>query len=152
MQKSLISLSFLLTLILAACGGSGAAPKNLDGFWMANLTNQDGSQAYQFGATLSQSSGPAINVSGFGFINSAPCFSSPTGQNATFSVTGHSGGYQTGSFNMTISTALGVDVENVITLTGQRNSDGTISGKWTLTGLSGCSGGGNYTMHAPPPL
>ena len=43
-------------------------------------------------------------------------------------------------------------VENVLTLNGTRNSDGRISGTWTLTGLSECSGGGIYTMTAPLPL
>ena len=141
----------LLGSLLVGCG-STQAPKVIDGTWNASLQNPDSTPAYTFSATLTQGSGSTVVVSNFLFTASAACFSSPTGQSATFSATGHAGGYQTGKFGMNISTALGVQVENVLTLNGTRNSDGEISGTWNLTGLSGCSASGNYTMQALLPL
>jgi hypothetical protein len=119
---------------------------------MGSLVNPDGTAAYTFSATLAQSTGSTVNISSFGFTSAAPCFTGPLGQTATFMVTGHSGGFQTGPFGMNVSTAFGTQVENVLTLDGTRGSDGKISGTWTLAGLSGCSGGGSYTMSAPLPL
>lgn len=143
--------SHVLALFLVSCG-SGSPAKKIDGFWSASLQNPDGSLAYSFMTTLTQSMGSTVTVSGFGFTSPASCFTAPLGQTATFTASGHSGGYQTGPFGMSISTGLATMVENVLTLTGARNSDGKISGTWTLTGLSGCSGGGTYTMSAPLPL
>jgi len=141
----------LLSCLLAACGSSRPA-KKIDGVWNANLQNPDGSVAYTFMATLTQSTGSNVEVSGFVFTATAPCFTDPMGQTAMFSATGHSGGFETGSFGMSIATARGTMVENTLTLDGTRGSDGKISGTWTLTGLAGCSGGGSYTMTALPPL
>jgi len=141
----------LLSCFLAACGSSTPA-KKIDGIWNANLQNPDSSVAYTFMATLTQSTGSNVDVSGFVFTATAPCFTDPMGQTATFNATGHSGGYETGPFGMSVATARGTMVENTLTLTGTRNNDGKISGTWTLTGLSGCSGGGSYTMTAPRPL
>lgn len=141
----------LLSCFLAACGSTAPA-KKIDGVWNANLQNPDSSGAYTFMATLTQSTGSNVDVSNFVFTAAAPCFTDSMGQTATFNATGHSGGYETGPFGMNIATARGIMVENTLTLTGTRNSDGKISGTWTLTGLSGCSGGGSYTMTAPRPL
>ena len=141
----------LLGSLLVGCG-STRAPKVIDGTWNANLQNPDNTPAYTFSSTLNQGSGSTVTVINFVFTASAPCFSSSTGQTATFSATGHAGGYQTGPFTMRISTALGVAVENVLTLNGTRNADGRISGTWTLTGASGCSGSGKYMMQALLPL
>jgi hypothetical protein len=146
----LISLA-LLAFFLVSCGSNSPA-KKIDGVWNASLQNPDGSVAYTFTATLTQSTGSMVIVSNFGFTNPAPCFTAPLGQNATFTASGHSGGFETGPFGMSIGTALMTMQENVLTLNGTRNSDGKISGTWTLTGLSGCSGGGIYSMTAPVPL
>lgn len=148
-----VGITFLILLgsLLVGCG-STRAPKVIDGTWTAKLQNPDSTSAYTFSSTLTQGSGSTVTVSNFVFTASAPCFSSPTGQTATFSATGHSGGYQTGPFAMNISTALGVAAESVLTLSGTRNADGKISGTWTLAGGGECSGSGNYTMQALLPL
>ena len=146
----LISLA-LLAFFLVSCGSNSPA-KKIDGVWNASLQNPDGSVAYTFMATFTQSTGSTVIVSNFGFTSPAPCFTAPLGQSATFTASGHSGGYETGPFGMNIDTGLMTPVENVLTLNGTRNSDGRILGTWTLAGLSGCSGGGTYTMTAPLPL
>ena len=89
-------LSFLLVLasILTACGSGSATPKGIDGVWNATLQNSDLSLAYKFSATLAQSMGSTVKVSGFGFTTSAPCFTAPLGQAAAFSPTSSSKKYQ----------------------------------------------------------
>jgi hypothetical protein len=56
---------------------------------------------------------------------------------------------------MTITTVFPAGMNNVLTLQGTRNGDGSISGTWTLTGLTGCTGeNGTFQMlqpHADPP-
>jgi hypothetical protein len=136
---------WLIALILTAWGASPA--KKIDGTWNASWLNSNSSVAYTFAATPAQGNGTTVNVSNFNFTSAAPCFTVPLGQSATFSATGHSGGYQTGPFGMSIDTGLMTPVGNVLTLTGTRNADGSISGKWTLTGLSRCSTSGSYNMN-----
>jgi hypothetical protein len=151
MNRVAVFFLILLASLLVACGSTRPA-KVIDGAWNANLQNPDDTSAYTFSTTLNQSTGSAVTVISFLFTASAPCFSSSTGQTATFSATGHAGGYQTGPFSMNISTALGGPVENVLTLSGTRKSDGTITGTWSLSGLPGCSGSGAYSMKALPML
>ncbi len=49
---------------------------------------------------------------------------------------------------MTISTVFPA-LNNVLTLQGALNGDGSIAGTWTLTGQTGCTGNGNFTMLLP---
>jgi hypothetical protein len=146
-----ITLLILLLSFLAACG-SGRPAKKIGGIWNASLQNPDGSPAYTFTATLTQSTGSNVDVSAFVFTATAPCLTAPIVQTATFNSTAHSGGYETGVFGMNVSTAAGTGTENVLTLSGTRDSNGQIAGTWTLAGISGCSGGGAYTMSAVTPL
>ncbi len=143
----------MLAMVLGSCGGSsGPAPKSIDGFWIAQLKNPDGTLGLMFTTNLTQGSGSALGISNFSITSPSPCFTSITGQSGTFTATGSSGGYQTGPFAMTVSTAFGTAVENVDTLTGTRNSDGSITGNWTLTGLAGCNSTGTFLMTPPPPV
>jgi len=141
----------LLTLVLSACGGgsSTSAPKSINGFWTADLQNPDGLHALVFNADLAQGSGAALTISNFAIMSPSPCFVSTTSQSGTFTATGNSGGFQPGPFTMTVSTILDTEVENVATLTGTRDSNGRISGNWTLTGFAGCNSGGTFLMTLP---
>ena len=152
MKLARLTFLFLLASILLSCGSSPAS-KTIDGAWRANLLNPDSSTAYTFTTVLTQGTSTTLDVTGFLFVTQPSCFPTPLGQNATFSVTGHRGGFQTGPFTMTISTAFGTMVENVLTLNGNRNGDGSITGTWTLTGLGVCSGPkGNYSMQLLPAM
>lgn len=149
----MVSVILLLSFapLLVACGSSHPA-KKIDGVWNGNLQNFDSSSAYKFSTTLTQNSGSTVDVSGFLFMDSAPCFPARTTETATFSATRHSGGFEIGPFAMHISTTLGTGSQNVLTLDGVRAPDGKISGTWSLTGSPGCSGTGTYTMQALTPL
>lgn len=142
-----------LVLILGACGGTSPQPQSINGPWFATVNNPDQSSAFPFTATLAQGSGATVNVTNLVFLNSTLCFSTATSEVATFSAPGGSNGIVQGTFTMTISTIFPA-VNNVLTLQGARNADGSISGTWTLTGQSGCAGNGNFTMllpHSDPP-
>jgi len=141
----------LITLFLVGCSSS-PAPRKIDGAWNASLVNPDLSVAFTFMTSLNEGTGSTVTIVGFNFMSDAPCFPNPLGETATFSATGHSGGFEIGPFTMNISTAFGTDVENVLALSGTRNADGTITGTWTLSGLAGCSGSGTYTMTLLPAL
>ena len=152
MKIARLAFLILLASILTSCG-SGPAPKTINGAWRANLLNPDSSTAYTFTTVLTQGTGSTLDVMGFLFVTQPSCFPTPLGQSATFSVKGHGGGFETGPFAMTISTAFGTMTENVLTLKGNRNSDGTITGTWTLTGLGVCSGNnGSFSMQLLPTM
>ncbi len=146
MKVGFVALAGLM-LMCGACGTS-RQPQSINGLWSATVNNPDQSSAYPFTVTLAQGSGGTVNVMNFVFVNSTPCFSASSSEAATFSATGDSNGIVMGSFTMTISTVFPA-LNNVLTLQGARNIDGSISGTWTLTGQSGCTGSGNFTMNMP---
>lgn len=53
---------------------------------------------------------------------------------------------------MTVSTMFPENSNNMLTLNGNRNSEGSISGNWTVTGLTRCPGNGTFTMKMPIPV
>jgi hypothetical protein len=151
MRQIEVALLTCMALILGSCGSSGQ-PKNINGGWFALLKNPDGSTAFAFQSTLAQGSGTTVNVTNFAFEPSPQCFPSATSEMATFSSTGSSGGVETGTLAMTISTTFPA-IQNVLTLAGTRNaaeSPADISGTWGLTGQSGCTAlTGSFTMSQP---
>ena len=151
MKIARLTFLLLLAAILIACGSSGTT-KTINGTWQANLVSPSGSAAYLFLSGLSQGTGSTVTVSNFDFNSPAPCFSMPLGQSATFSVSGASNGYETGPFQMTINTLFPQQVNNVLQLNGTRNSNGSISGSWTVTGLTGCPASGTFTMNLRIPV
>lgn len=144
-----IALAGLSLATLISCGSSS---RGITGLWMVDARNPDNSLAFTFTANLTQGSGNSVNVSNFSFGGSLGCFTSGFSETATFSSSGSSNGFQTGSFTLTVSTMFPFATNNVLTLQGTRHSDGSISGTWTLTGQSGCSGNGTFTMRIPPPV
>jgi len=137
-----------LSLILTACGnGSSSSSGNINGNWTAALTDPNGSPAFAFTTSFTQSSGTSLNVTNFNFTTSSPCFNSQTSQTGSFNFTGNFNGRVTGVFGMTISTMFPPgQTNNVLTLQGNVNG-GTVSGTWTLTGVqSGCTGNGSFTV------
>jgi len=147
MRKIGVAALLWLVLMISACGSS--QPLKINGFWIANLNNPDGTPAFGFTSNFMQGSGTAVNVTNF--QASTPCFSSQTSETATFSATGSSNGVQTGPFVMTISTEVSAAQNNMATLQGSRDAvTRAINGSWTMTGPSGCTGNGLFTMNQPP--
>jgi hypothetical protein len=133
----------LLGFMLAGCGSKGSG--NINGNWTATLTNPDTSPAFAFQTTLTGASGGAFTVTSFTFTSSGTCFASgTTTETGTVSLSGNYNGNVTGSFGMNITDMLPGGVSNVLTLQGTVTG-GHITGTWTLTGGSGCTGNGIFT-------
>ena|SRR5947209_1008342 len=149
--RGVLGLVFVVS-ILEACG-SGSSPRNINGFYLGQISDASTPVLY-ISTNLAQASGSAVDITGFGIgsLGSFPaCFSTTTTQTATFTASGHSNGFVTGAFQMTVATAF-PGTDNVLTLSGNRTGDGTISGTWVMTGQSGCSDSGAFTLSPPPPV
>jgi len=132
----------LIFLGLVACGGGSS--NNINGNWSATLTNEDGSPAFSFTTTLNQNNGTTITGTNLTFSTATPCFSSVHSETGGFTLSGNTDGAVTGGFELTVQS--GNPSGNVLTMTGTVTNN-TITGTWTLTGVtSGCSGSGNFTM------
>jgi hypothetical protein len=145
MRQLAIAMISMLALILGACGsGTGGNSGNVNGSWTAALNNMDGTPALSFTTALSQSNSTVVTGTSLSFTTATPCFSSGGSATGGFTLTGNTGGMTTGNFELTIQS--GTPSGNVLTLQGT-DSNNTISGTWTLTGVtSGCTGSGTFMM------
>jgi hypothetical protein len=144
-----IVILLFLGLTISGCGSSNASgltPGNINGTWMATLTNPDGSIAYQFSATFTQSTGSELSITNLTYTASESCsaLAVPKAAGGSFTVTGSSNGKVAGTFGMIEA------LNNVggpeLTLQGTL-SNGTISGTWRVSGLvPPCSGNGLFTI------
>jgi hypothetical protein len=152
--KTTIGISILLAiaLIMAGCSSnSSSGPNNINGTWTANLTNTDGSPAYQFSTTFTQDSGSDLSITNFTFTSPGTCFAPYTtevAESGSFTLSGNLNGQVTGTFAMTITTMFPQPTNDVLTLQGNVSGN-TISGTWTVTGGTGCNGNGSFTLHTP---
>jgi hypothetical protein len=138
----------VLGLAMAACS-NGSSSGNINGTWSATLvSSSDQSTAFAFSTAFAQSGGGVLTFTDFTFTSSGPCFTGDaTSQTGSFTLSGNSNGNVAGTFGMTITTAFpGAATQNVLTLQGSVSGN-TISGNWTLTGVSGCSGNGTFTIN-----
>jgi hypothetical protein len=146
MYKSFgVIMLLLLGFFTTGCGSSNSNSGNINGTWTANLTNPDGSPAFNFTTNFTQQSGGSISITNFKFTTSASCFSGPTTQTGSFGLSGTFNGNVTGTFGMNISTTSSTGT-NQLALQGAVNGN-TITGTWTLSGATGCSGNGNFTIN-----
>ncbi len=145
MRKTNVIVLLLLALIMAGCGSNTAGPGNINGNWSATLTDTNGSTVYAFTTTFTEAGAGGLTVTNFTFTSTGPCFASdPTSQTGTVGLTDTNGNL-TGTFGMNISTIFPGATNNVLTLQGTVNGN-TISGTWTLTGQTGCSGNGTFKI------
>lgn len=136
-----------MALIMSGCGSSngGNGSGNINGTWMATLNDANGSPVYTFSTTFTQGSGSSLSVTNFNFTSTGPCFASDqTSETGSFALMGNFNGNVTGTFEMTITTMF-PGTNNVLTLQGTVTGN-TISGNWTLTGGTGCTGNGTFTI------
>jgi hypothetical protein len=138
----------LLGLAMAACG-NGYSSGNINGTWSATLaSSSDQSTAYAFSTTFTQSGGGVLTFTNFTFTSSGPCFTGDaTSETGGFTLSGNSNGEVTGTLRMSITTEFpGGATQNVLNLQGNVSGN-TITGTWTLTGVSGCSGNGTFKIN-----
>lgn len=121
-----------MTLVLLACGG-GTNHDVIQGNWKASVLNPDGTSAFNFTATLTQT-GSTVTVTNLSFVNPSTCFAEGTTATGTFTFTGTTHGVTSGAFQMTIQSGpSNPNGTNALALPGTfvRNA---ISGAWGLTG------------------
>jgi hypothetical protein len=145
MKQFGIAMVLALGLALAACGGGSSTNSgNVTGNWTAMLTNTDGTPAFSFTTSLTQGNGTAtVTGTNLSFNPSTPCFTSGGTQTGTFLLSGNGNGNPTGVFQLTITSA--TPPGNTLTLQGTVTNN-TIAGNWNLSGVTGCTGTGNFTI------
>jgi hypothetical protein len=146
MKQFGIAIVVAVGLILVACGGGSSSSSNtLTGNWTATLTNNDGTPAFAFTTSLTQSNGTTtVTGTNLNFTTSTPCFTSGGSQTGSFVLSGNFNGNITGAFQLTVTS--GTPSGNTLVLQGSVNNN-TITGTWNLTGLtSGCTGTGTFTL------
>ena len=132
---------FALTLL--GCGNSSSKGGNINGNWTASLTDTHGTQVLAFNTSIIESSSSTLSISNFSFSSNSACFVSGETESGTFALAGNFSGNVAGKFGMNV--ASGSPGGNHLTLSGTVNGN-TISGTWSLTGSSGCTGNGTFMM------
>jgi hypothetical protein len=147
-----VILPLALATALLGCGnGNQTRPVNLSGNWTAALQKASGSTVFSFSTSLTEVGSTVLNVNSVTFNPASSCFLSPiTGSGlAQFASSGY--GYYSGGGTTAMSLVIkglapggGTDT---LTLQGTANASNSISGTWSLTGVSStCSGSGAFTM------
>jgi hypothetical protein len=139
-------------LALLGCGNRNQVrPANLSGNWTATLQKANGSTVFSFSSSINEVGNTVLNVSNVSFNPATSCFQSQIGASgiAQFSSSGY--GYYTGggvtTMSLTVKGLAAGGGTNTLTLQGTANPDNSVSGTWTLNGVSAtCSGSGGFTM------
>jgi hypothetical protein len=146
MKQFGIAVVMAVGLILLACGGGSSSTSNtVTGNWTATLTNSDGTPAFAFTTSLTQSNGTAtVTGTNLSFTTSTSCFTSGGSQTGSFVLSGNFNGNIIGAFQLTVTS--GTPSGNTLVLQGTVNNN-TITGTWNLTGSTqGCTGNGTFTL------
>jgi hypothetical protein len=153
-RPNLLRLAFALGVLAAllGCGnGNQVKPANLSGNWTASLQKANGSTVFSFSSSITEVGNTVLNVSSVSFNPATACFQSQVGASglAQFSSSGY--GYYTGGgvtvMSLTVKGLAAGGGTDTLTLQGTANPDSSVSGTWTLNGVSAaCSGSGGFTM------
>ena len=136
-----------LAITMAGCSNNnGSSSTNVNGNWSATLTDSQSGAVYAFTTTLTEATGGSVvSISNFTFTSSGSCFvEGQTTQTGNFTLSGDFNGNVKGTFGMTVSSTTNSGTQLV--LQGGVGANNTITGTWSLTGSSGCSGNGNFVF------
>jgi hypothetical protein len=136
----------LLGMTLVGCGGGNSSDSNnVSGNWTAALSDSNGAPVFAFTTSLMQNSGTVVSVTNLNFTTATPCFASAGSETGSFILSGNFNGNVTGAFQLGIQS--GTPSGNTLVLQGTAKNN-TISGTWTLTGVTaGCGGSGTFIMN-----
>jgi len=147
MKQSAVAVLLVMGMMMGSMSmvgcGMSANPANIDGVWKATLLDTNQSTVFTFGMSLIVNGDGTLAITNFQFNSNSPCFVSGETESGSFSLSGNFNGQVTGTLNFVVTS--GSPAGNTLTLTGQANGN-TISGHWTLTGGTGCTGSGTFTM------
>ena len=145
MKKFGVMVLLFASLTLVGCGSSNHTPGNINGNWQATLSDTNGNPVFAFSTSLVASgSNGALTVSNFTFTtNDASCPISGGTETGTFTFTGDFNGNVSGHFQFDITSGTSNNADLTLTGTVTGNS---IAGTWSLSGGSGCTGNGSFTL------
>lgn len=145
MKQVLALLALALALLAISCGGSSSNSNNVSGNWTATLTGTNSSPSFGLTVSLSQNSDNSVTVTNINFTTATPCFTQgSTNASAGFSASGNLNGVTSGTLTLLVQS--GPPANGSLAMNGTANNN-TVTGTWTLTGLtSGCNGSGTFTM------
>ncbi len=152
MRYLLVTCAVGLSLALFGCGnGNNSSPVNLSGNWNANLQLTSGAKALSFSTTLTEVGGSILNGSNLTFNPATTCFNSQTTESGAVQFSSGGYGYYTGggttAMSLTIKGLSAAGAQDTLNLQGTANPDHSVSGTWTLNGVSTtCSNSGGFTM------
>lgn len=143
MKHFFVAILLVIGLGLAGCGTNSNNPANINGKWNATLLSSNNTTSFAFGTSLNVNADGSAAVTNFNFTTNSPCFASGETESGSFTLSGNFSGQVNGSFGMTVKS--GSPTGNTLTLNGTAQGN-TIAGTWSLTGSSGCTGSGTFTM------
>jgi hypothetical protein len=143
MKKFAVVVLLAAGIAMMGCGSNSSNHGNINGTWNATLTDTSNATVFSFGTNLVVNGDGTLAVTNFSFSTNSPCFVSGGSETGSFALSGDFNGNVTGTFGFTVQS--GSPVGDTLTLTGTANGN-TISGTWTLTGGTGCTGNGNFVM------
>jgi len=152
MRPTILCSTLVLILVLLGCGNNNQVkPVNLSGNWTATLQKTGGATAFSFTTSLTEVGGTVLNVSNLTFNPATSCFQSQTTASGVVQFSGGGYGYYTGggttAMSLTVKGLSSGGGTDTLTMQGTVNPDRSISGMWTLNGVSvSCSGSGGFTM------
>jgi hypothetical protein len=121
-----------MSLALLGCGLSSPSSETITGNWKAGIANPDGTLAFGFTATLTQS-GQSVSVTKLSVSPPSSCFAPGTTATAQLTMTDTTHGAMSGTFQMIVQSGpSNANGTNTLALQGMlvRNS---VSGTWALT-------------------
>jgi hypothetical protein len=133
-----------IALVLVGCGANNSSnPANINGTWNATLLDTNNTTLFSFGTSLVVNGNGSLTISNFQFNSNSPCFVSGETASGSFTLMGNFNGQVNGQLGFTVHS--GSPSGNVLTLSGAANGN-NVSGTWTLTGGTGCTGNGSFRM------
>ena len=143
MKQFAVAVVVVVGLVLIGCGSNNNSSANtVNGTWNASLMSGGSTPVFAFGTSMTENNDGSLNITNFSFTTSSPCFASET-ESGSFTLGGNFNGNVNGKFGMTVQSS--TPTGNTLTLSGAVSGN-TITGTWTLTGSSGCTGSGSFTM------
>jgi hypothetical protein len=133
--------------LFAACGSNsnnGNNNVNVAGNWSAALTDTGGNAVLSFTTTLTQTSNNSVSGETLTFTTNSACFANGETETGALTINGTTNGVTSAGLQLSIVSS-GASAGNTLMLNGTFQNN-AINGTWTLTGTTGCSGNGTFTM------
>lgn len=145
MKQFGIAVLLLIGLSLVGCGSSNSISNsnNVNGTWNATLVGGNKTTMFQFGTSLTADSDGILTISDFNLTTDSPCFADGETESGSVTLSGDFKASPSGKFSMMIQSK--PPSGDTLMLSGSDNGN-TILGNWALTGSSGCTGSGTFTM------